>query len=315
LHSSKISIVDCVNFGQERFLGPEKQMKIGLAQRRVLRGIAFLSVLWPFCSAAIASDAQTYQTAAAVAVSKLDFERAIQIYSKGLEQQFSLKDRAELLRMRGVTAQLAKRWDQAEADFTAAVEMVGSTDPRAYRGRGFFYHHQGRFELALADYTAGAKLFPDNGAFPNGQGLALMEQGKFEEAINRFDEAIRLDPTSGVFMLGRAEAYNRSDRPQTALDDYDKALALGYLTQNDTYRLRVGVGDAHLKLKNEKAAIESLDKAVELSPNSTTALRYRGLAYERVGELDRAYRDYEAVLRLKPGDEFAVKRLQRLPSK
>jgi tetratricopeptide (TPR) repeat protein len=154
-------------------------------------------------------------------------------------------------------------------DFTAAVEMVGSTDPRAYRGRGFFYHHQGRFELALADYTAGAKLFPDNGAFPNGQGLALMEHGKFEEAINRFDEAIRLDPTSGVFILGRAEAYNRSDRPQTALDDYDKALALGYLTQNDTYRLRVGVGDAHLKLKNEKAAIESLDKAVELSPNST----------------------------------------------
>ncbi|MFH0299338.1 tetratricopeptide repeat protein [Bradyrhizobium sp. 31Argb] len=236
-------------------------MKIGLAQRRVLRGIAFLSVLWPICSAVIASDAQTYQTAAAVAVSKLDFERAIR---------------------------------------------------RAYSERGFFYHHQSRFELALADYTAGAKLFSDDGTFPNGQGLALMELGQSEEAIHRFDEAIKLDPTSGVFMLGRAEAYNRSHRPQTALEDYDKALALGHLTQNDTYRLRVGVGAAHLTLKNEKAAIESLDKAVELRPNSTTALRYRGLAYERAGELDRAYRDYEAVLRLKPGDEFAVKRLQRL---
>jgi hypothetical protein len=43
-------------------------------------------------------------------------------------------------------------------------------------------------------------------------------------------------------MLGRAEAYNRLDRPQTALEDYDKALALGHLTRNDTYRLRVGVG-------------------------------------------------------------------------
>ncbi|WP_027582921.1 tetratricopeptide repeat protein [Bradyrhizobium sp. Ai1a-2] len=290
-------------------------MKIGLALRRVLRGIAFLSVLWPFCSAAIASNAQTYQTAAAVAVSKLDFERAIQIYSKGLEQQFGLKDQAELLRMRGVTAQLAKRWDQAEADFTAVVEMVGSTDRRAYSERGFFYHNQSRFELALADYTAGAKLFPDDGTFPNGQGLALMEQGQFEEAIRRFDEAIKLDPTSGVFMLGRAEAYNRSDQPQAALEDYDKALALGHLTRNDTYRLRVGVGAAHLKLKNEKAAIESLDKAVELVPNSPTALRYRGLAHERAGEIDGAYRDYEAVLRLKPGDEFAVKRLQKLRAK
>ncbi|UWU67603.1 tetratricopeptide repeat protein [Bradyrhizobium sp. NC92] len=297
------------------FFSPEKQMKVGLELRRVLRGIAFLSVLWPFCSAAIASDAETYQTAAAVAVSKLDFDRAIQIYSKGLEQQFSLKDRAELLRMRGVTAQLAKRWDQAEADLTAAVEMVGSADPRAYRNRGFFYHHRGHFELALADYTAAAKLFPDNGAFPNGQGLALMEQGKFDEAIQRFDEAIKLEPTSGLFMLGRAEAYNRSGRPQTALEDYDKALALGHLTLSDTFQLRVGVGAAHVKLKNEKAAIESLDKAVELDPNSTTALRYRGLAYERAGELDRAYRDYETVLTLHPGDELAEKRLQRLRAK
>ncbi|MCA1530132.1 tetratricopeptide repeat protein [Bradyrhizobium yuanmingense] len=290
-------------------------MKVGLELRRGLRGIAFLSVLWPFCSAAIASDAQTYQTAAAVAVSKLDFDRAIQIYSNGLEQPFSLKERAELLRMRGVTAQLAKRWDQAEADFTAAVELVGSTDPRAYRDRGLFYHDGGRFELALADYTAAAKLFPDNGAFPSGQGLALLEQGKFDEAIKRFDEAIKLEPTSGLFMLGRAEAYNRSGRPQTALEDYDKALALGHLTPNDTYRLRVGVGAAHVKLKNEKAAIESLDKAVELNLNSTIALRYRGLAYEQAGELDRASRDYETVLRLQPGDEFAVKRLQKLRAK
>jgi tetratricopeptide (TPR) repeat protein len=169
--------------------------------------------------------------------------------------------------------------------------------------------------LALADYIAGSRLFPDDGRFPNGEGLTLNEQGKFEEAIDRFDEAIRLDPTSGEFMLGRAEAYNRSDRPQPALEDYDRALALGHLTRDDTYRLRVGVAAAHLKLKNSKAAIESLDAAVKLSPNSTTALRYRGLAFEAAGELDRASRDYEAVLKLKPGDEFAVKQLQKLRTK
>jgi tetratricopeptide (TPR) repeat protein len=287
-------------------------MTTGLALRPLLRSIALLAMLGPFCSVAIASDAQTYQTAAAVAVAKLDFELAIQIYSKGLEQRFSPKEHAELLLMRGITADLAKKWDLAEADFSAAVKMIGSTDPRAYRERGFFYHHRGRLDLSLADYAAGAKLFPNEGKFLNGQGLVLSDQGKFDEAISRFDEAIRLDPTSGVFMLGRAEAYNRSDRPQTALEDYDKALALGHLTQDDSYRLRVGVGAAHLKLKNEKAAIESLDKAVELAPNDTTALRYRGLAYEAAGELDRASRDYEAVLRLKPGNEFAMARLQKL---
>jgi tetratricopeptide (TPR) repeat protein len=282
------------------------------ALRPLLRSIALSAMLGPFCSVAIASDAQTFQVAAAVAVSKLDFERAIQIYSKGIEQQYSPKEHAELLLLRGITADLAKRWDLAEADFSAAVQMIGSTDARAYRERGFFYHHRGRLDLSLADYVAGAKLFPNEGKFPNGQGLVLTDLGKFDEAISRFDEAIRHDPTSGVFMLGRAEAYNRSDRPQMALEDYDRALALGHLTQDDSYRLRVGVGAAHLKLKNEKAAIESLDKAVELAPNDTTALRYRALAYETAGELDRASRDYEAVLRLKPGNEFAMTRLQKL---
>jgi len=135
-------------------------MITGLALRPLLRSIALLAMLGPFCSVAIASDAETYQTAAAVAVGTLDFERAIQIYSKGLEQRFSPKEHAELLLMRGITADLAKKWDLAEADFSAAVKMIGSTDPRAYRERGFFYHHRGRLDLSLADYAAGPSCFP-----------------------------------------------------------------------------------------------------------------------------------------------------------
>jgi tetratricopeptide (TPR) repeat protein len=290
-------------------------MKVGSAIWWGVRGTAVLSMLSSFCSATLASDPRNYQTAGAVAVGNLDFERAIQIYSKGLEQQLSSKDKTELLRMRAVAAHLANKPDQAEADFNAVVKMIGDTDARAYRERGFFYHRQGRLELSLADYTAGAKLFPDNGDFPNGRGVVLSDQGKFDEAISQFDEAIRLDPTSGVFMLGRAEAYNRSDRPQKALEDYNMALALGHLTRNDTYRLRVGIGATHLKLKNHKAAIESLNAAVELSPSSTTAQRYRGLAFEAAGELDRASHEYEAVLKLKPDDDFAAKRLQKLRAK
>ena len=290
-------------------------MRIGRTLGRGLRGVALLSMLALFSSAAAASDAQSYQLAAASAVAKLDFERALQIYTQGLEQPFDDKERAHLLLMRGITADLAKKEDLAENDFNAVVKMVGSTDSRAYRERGFLYHHQGRYELALADYTTGAKLFPDNAIFPDGQGRALMEQGKFDEAINRFDEAIRLDPTSGLYMLNRAEAYNRSDRPQAALEGYDRALALGKLTRSDAYRLLVGAGSAHIKLKNATAAIESLDKAVELNPKSATALRYRGLAHEQAGQLDRARRDYEAILTLQPGDKFAAARLQGLGAK
>lgn len=290
-------------------------MKTGLALMRILRCLAVLSLFAPLCPAALAADAQSYQLAAAVAVSKLDFARAIEIYSKGLEEPFSLQERADLLRMRGVAADLAGKRDQADADFNAVVRMVGSTDPRAYSERGFFYHSEGRPEQALADYSAGAALFPDNGNFPHGQGLALSNLGRFDEAIAKFNEAIRLDPASAKFVVGRAEAYARSERPQQALEDYARAPAIGRLTRDDTYRLHVGAGRAHAQLRNYKAAIESLDAAVELIPNSTTALRYRGLAYEAVNDLDRASRDYQAVLKLKPDDELATKRLQKLSAK
>jgi len=48
-------------------------MKVGLAPRRVVRCIAILSMLSSFCSAALASDAQTYQTAA----SRVDADNAL----------------------------------------------------------------------------------------------------------------------------------------------------------------------------------------------------------------------------------------------
>ena len=142
--------------------------------------------------------------------------------------------------------------------------------------------------------------------------MALGNLGRYDEAIVKFDEAIRLDPASAEFMLGRAEAYNRSDRPQRALEDYVKVPGLGHLARADTSRFRVGLGVAHFKLKDYKAAIECLDAAVELIPNSATALRYRALVFEAAHELDRASRDYEAVLKLKPGDDLATKRLATL---
>src|SRR5690242_1541453 len=95
-----------------------KQMK-----SRAVRGLVLSATLALFCPAAIASDAQSYQTAAASAVANLDYERALQIYSEGLEQQFIAKDRAELYLMRGIAADLANKSDQAEADFNAAVKM------------------------------------------------------------------------------------------------------------------------------------------------------------------------------------------------
>lgn len=279
--------------------------------QRATRGMVALLFLC-LSPVAFAFDLQPYLTAAASEAANKRFSQAADIYSMGLDQNPDEKARVELLLMRGITYDLAGKSDAAEADFTAVIDLIGKTDPRAYRERGIFYFARNRLELSLADYSAGAQYFSSNGIFPNGQGLVLTNQGKFPEAIARFNEAVRLDPTSPVFLLGRAEAYNRSQQSRKALDDYEKALSHGHLVPRDMVRLQVGRGYANLNLNNCPVAVEEFTAALKLSPDFANALKWRGLCLEQMGKTDSAISDYEAALTLKPSDSVLAKKLQAM---
>jgi tetratricopeptide (TPR) repeat protein len=263
----------------------------------------------------LASETDRYLAEAALAAFNAKFDRAIEIYTEGLAQNTTLKERSELLRMRGATFDLSKRPEQAEADFNEVVKLIGDSDPRAYSIRGRFYYHQNRWDESLADYRNGARLFPGDGIFPHGEGLSLTNQGKFAEAIDRLSEAIKLDPTSSAFFLGRAEAYNRSHQPEKALEDYNTSLALAPPVVNDIARLRTGRGYALNSLKKYSAAIDDFNVAIEHAPGRVNAIKWRGFAFEQMGETRQAIRDYEIVMKLRPSEVSLAKRIEWLQEK
>lgn len=277
----------------------------------IVRVVA-LTALLVGSSSAMGADANQYLTRGVTAFANKEYDRAYEIYSEGLTKDFDAANKSKLLRSRGLAAELLKKTDRADADYTAAVELAGNSDPNVYGSRAFFYYNNKQFDRSMSDYTSGARLFPEDGVFPNGQGLALSALGRFDEAIGFFNEAIRLDPTSGVFMLGRAEAYNRSDRPQQALDDYARVPALQRLTKNDESRFHVGRGYAFLKLKRYDDAISDFDAAVGIVPSLVNAWKWRALSYERLGNVANACRDYERTLKLDPSDAVVSARLKSL---
>jgi tetratricopeptide (TPR) repeat protein len=65
--------------------------------------------------------------------------------------------------------------------------------------------------------------------------------------------------------------------------------------------------------KNDMAkAIMYFDMALRLSPNSAEAYYKRGVIYAAMGKKEKAITDWEKVLQIEPGHEYALNNLTTL---
>jgi lipoprotein NlpI len=97
---------------------------------------------------------------------------------------------------------------------------------------------------------------------------------------------------------------------QRAVEDYDKAISQGHLSQDDLVRLQVGRGYAYLSLTTCSAAAADFTAALKFNPAFSKGLKWHGLYLERMDQTDKAVRDYEAALELKPLDSVLAKKLR-----
>jgi tetratricopeptide (TPR) repeat protein len=245
----------------------------------------------------------------AASIINKNYPRAIELASKGLDGPRSPEERAQLLRFRADAFDFSGQSKQAEDDYTSIVEL-GLQGPRAYVDRGNFYLAHNRFDEALRDFEAGAKLFPSHAPLHFGKGRVAAARRQYADAVALYSDAIRLDPNNAEYLLWRAEALGLAKQYQQALAEYDQALAHGGLAKVHLAQLRTGRGVANLKLGNANNAIADFDRAIELFADHLAALRWRGHAFEMTGRLDQARADYERVLALRPKDKWALERMQ-----
>ena len=215
------------------------------APKRFARCIAVAAMLSAFCSAAVAYDYRDFLLTKAVsAIGKKDYDGAVEIYSEALGLRPDTKAQAEILSLRATVFGLADKAEQAEADYTAVIKLMGARITERLSLSRLFLLSSKSTRTRARGFRRWSQAFSGQRRISARRGSG---DGKFEEAIRRYDQAIKLDATSGEFMLGRAEAHNRWDQPKRALEDYDKALELGGLVRRDKGRLRSGRGYAHLE--------------------------------------------------------------------
>lgn len=126
-------------------------------------------------------------------------------------------------------------------------------------------------------------------------GLSKYFQNKNEEAIEFYSEAINLDAGKVAFFENRALAKERLQDYPGAIKDYKLALSFG----EDPF-LNNAIGRLEYWQHNLNEAIDYYTKAIEGDPNLALYLENRALAYEGLGNVALAEKDYEAAIGLGP---------------
>jgi tetratricopeptide (TPR) repeat protein len=129
----------------------------------------------------------------------------------------------------------------------------------------------------------------------NNRARAHMQKGENDLAMADLNKAIALNPNYPEAFYNRGVIFNDAKAmPDRAIQDFTQAIAVKAL---------VAQQQAAKAPKNNKPA--KGDKTAKASPPPTgadypEALNYRGLAYEALGQYDRAVQDFSAALLADP---------------
>jgi tetratricopeptide (TPR) repeat protein/predicted aspartyl protease len=228
---------------------------------------------------------------------------------------------------------------------TPAVPTEEPTDAAGFSRRGAAYAARRDFEHAIADLTRACELAPTVAEYFYQRGEARLGTRQPGLAFSDFDQAISLKPDYVPALLARANLRlslpdPKGEAARDAIVDLDKVsstvakeadvrLALGNLyaradaldkaiTQYgvwlDEHEKEVRTPDVLASRCRARAMLgQSVDKAladcnraVRERPQAVAYLDSRGLAYLRLGDYDKALKDYDAVLAAEPRNPWSL---------
>ena len=115
-------------------------------------------------------------------------------------------------------------WDDAEKLVRNKPNVFGTE--RIYYNRGTELGQLKRYEEAVADFSRAIERYPSDIVYGN-RATAYFFLGKYQQALSDFDRAIALNPDNANSYYGRAITYRTLGDFAAAQDDAKKSCALG----------------------------------------------------------------------------------------
>ena len=209
-----------------------------------------------------------------------------------------------------VAANLRKAWiyhilNKSDECFTTIKEVLGKDlhNAEAYFLKGLMYKKEGNYKLAVSSFHTATEQ--DNDYYEAWVQLGLMfAMADNELAVSYYDNAISADSTKPDAHYNKGMYLQEHGEPRKALAEYQSIIR----NNPSYYNAYFNSGFVYLELLDvQDSAILFYDKAIGLNPFYHSAYYNRGLAYERNGVFNKALRDYNKALELKPDFGLAAK--------
>ena len=150
------------------------------------------------------------------------------------------------------------------------------------------------FDLAIAPLRKAVTAQPDNGMGHYELGLALFETGDWKGAAPEFEAAAARAPRWADAHFSLAAVYARIDRVPEAMTELDTTLGLS----PDHYRANLLRGRILSLQGNPLDALDNLEKATQVQPDSSEAHSFLADAYQQLGRAADAERERAAARKL-----------------
>lgn len=198
------------------------------------------------------------------------------------------------------------------------VPPVDVTVAVPYYLRGYSYSATGKNKEAMNDFNTSIKLNPKMGSAYYERGKLLWSTGKKEEACMDWGMAGSLKDSSASAMFDEkfcwkeATAIYKEASSKVRLNEFQEALnviekAVKLCPDSANY---LGLrGRAYLGFGNYELAMQDFDKAISLSQKSIDAFFGRGVAWYSKGKWQEAFDDLTKAIQL--NDRFADAHLYR----
>ncbi len=213
------------------------------------------------------------------------YPAAIQHYQKALElnpvSRLAKRGLARYYNNHGVTLRNSKKWDDAIAAYREALKLqpkfhIARTNlSDAFWQKANNYRKSEQVDEAISTYLELQKLHPNDTRISSLLGELYLKKHSFSDAVSAFQKVYMAEPDAPQAQHNLVAAYH-----QSAQDLINR--------------------------KNYRAAIELLQKAVDLLPTASNLRISLARAYQNVGDYQRAEAELALVLKGEPNNQQAT---------